>query len=180
MNNQLSNHEDPWALIRQQVELIQQNSDQGFYGEIDRKGWEGITFLLGDEHYLIALEDIVEIIPLPKLTPIPNVSRWLKGITNFRGDILIVSDLKDFIEKKESEITQKTRVFIISMHNELVGIMVDQVINLLKVPIDIKSTEAIEKDPSSYLKGIYKLNNQIYKLISIDKLIQCELFSVVN
>ena len=79
---------DPIELLKKIADKIYAKQEKAENLEIEGKGWQGISFLCGNQGYMVSIKEVVEIIPYPKLIPIPGVSRWLKGVMNFRGDIL--------------------------------------------------------------------------------------------
>ena len=60
--------------------------------------WVGIGFRLGTENFVASRSDIREVLPVPdQVTRVPGAKPWLRGITNVRGQLLTVVDLKAFL-----------------------------------------------------------------------------------
>ena len=53
-----------------------------------------ITFTLGDETYGVEVTKVREILTYPKVTELPNASRWVKGVINLRGEVTPIIDLR--------------------------------------------------------------------------------------
>ena len=56
-----------------------------------------LALRLGPWNLLFSMDDVAEIIPVPRITRVPGVKRWLLGIANLRGKVVSVSDLRDFL-----------------------------------------------------------------------------------
>jgi twitching motility protein PilI len=59
--------------------------------------WSGIAFRVGDNSLIAALDEVVEILDMPKLARVPLAQPWVCGIANIRGNMLPVVDFSGFL-----------------------------------------------------------------------------------
>ena len=90
-----------------------------------------LIFTLGKETYGVPILKIQNIERRLDITPVPGTPLFVKGITNLRGQIIPVLDLKEKLGIGEAEVTDKTCIIIVNvrrdagMHKN--GVMVDEV-----------------------------------------------------
>jgi len=60
--------------------------------------WRGVGYRLGHRRVVSDFREIVEIVPMPPITPVPCAQPWLLGVGNLRGNLLPVVDLRCFLE----------------------------------------------------------------------------------
>ena len=56
---------------------------------------------------------MVEILPLPPVTPVPGAQPWMLGVANVRGNLLPIVDLKQFLEGERTVLHEGQRVLIV-------------------------------------------------------------------
>jgi len=107
-----------------------------------------VSFTVSDEEYAIPIENIQEIVQIPEhITKVPNSEATIIGIMNLRDKILPLASLRRLFGFPEEELTEQSRIVVLSMGNLSVGIVVDGVKEVLRVPESI-----IEPVPSIILK----------------------------
>lgn len=89
-----------------------------------------LALRLGSWNLLFSMDDVAEIIPLPRITRVPGVKRWLLGIANLRGKVISVSDLRDFLIGRPTPQLPGSQVVIIRAGNWDYGLLVDEVIGM--------------------------------------------------
>ena len=66
-----------------------------------------VVFPVGDEEYAMEIDEIKEVVPAPKLAPIPQTEKYVLGVGNVRGTVLAILDLAIKFGLKEKEKTWK-------------------------------------------------------------------------
>ena len=132
-----------------------------------------LTFSIGNESYGIDVKNVVEIMRIPMITPIPDVYHFIKGVINLRGKIVPVIDFRCRLELSSIEYDDRTCIIVVQFQDINVGIIVDRVSDVLTVPIKI-----IEPKPnvnttrgSRFITGIIKVNENIKSLLDIEKIL---------
>src|SRR5512133_400447 len=126
-----------------------------------------VVFELANEFYGIDIALVESIIKVQSITQLPQTPAYIKGVTNLRGTVLPVIDLRIRFGLETQKDTKETRVIIVTMGNIKVGAMVDGVSEVLRV-----SDELIEPLPplvnsvnSDFLKGIVRLEDRLIILL---------------
>jgi len=90
-----------------------------------------VEFVLGKEHFAIDLFDVKEVVEFTSITQLPNVSPYLKGIIDLRGEITTIIDLKLRFNISENINISAESSRIIVLDNKItrskIGILVDDV-----------------------------------------------------
>lgn len=132
-----------------------------------------VIFELASEYYGIDIALVESIIKIQTITQLPKSPAYVRGVTNLRGSVLPVIDLRTRFAINSSEDTKQTRIIIVTMGVIKVGVVVDGVSEVLRV-----SDELIEPLPpmissvnSAFLKGIVRLENRLIILLELGKVL---------
>jgi len=128
-----------------------------------------VVFRLGDEQFAVETAKVQSINDNMGITKVPKSPEHIKGLINLRGNIISLLDINLLLDIERSESSQNN-IIILEMEDELVGITVDQVDEVLD--IDESIIEKMESDrKKSFLKGVINFKDRIVTLIDIDKLL---------
>src|SRR5262245_9851243 len=97
-----------------------------------RAGSRLIRFSLGNTSYAVHESFVTELDRVPKTTLVPQTPAWLRGVTNLRGDILSVVDLRMFIGLDPTP-AASGRMLVLRLPEEdfSLGLLVDTVDGIL-------------------------------------------------
>jgi len=132
-----------------------------------------LTFLIGDENYGIAIENVVEIIGIQPITEMPEMPDYIKGIINLRGSIVPAMDIRLRFKKPEADYTKRTCIIVIHIGGMSTGLIVDCVSEVQTIPDEeISATPEIRSgDRRGYVRSIGKTQNHIILLLDCEKLL---------
>lgn len=142
-----------------------------------------IRFLLGDMLFAIPLSAATEIGHLPNITPLPNLPDWILGVSNIRGEIISIVDIKLFFGLPVHGIKRDSRFIVVRDQNMKVGLMVDKVIGILSIDhndIEIQENpyrKSEEAGASVYISGIVITQDGLLNLMDTDKLLSSPLMN---
>jgi purine-binding chemotaxis protein CheW len=135
-----------------------------------------VVFELANELYGINIAVVESIIKMQSITQLPQTPTFIKGVTNLRGAVLPVIDLRLRFGLEPRPDTKQTRVIIVTMGKVKVGIMVDGVSEVLHV-----SDEIIEPLPamvnsvnSDFLKGIVRFDDRLIILLEVEMVLDLQ------
>lgn len=122
--------------------------------------------------YAIPISNVQEIIPMPVPTRLPQVPEFIEGIINLRGKIIPIIDLKKKFALGGIIDGQDRRSIIIDMEGQIIGIIVDEVNEVLRLPADRIETPpvAISGITAEYLTGVGKLENRLLIIVDVNKI----------
>lgn len=132
-----------------------------------------IVIRLGDEQYGIDIRYIDNIVRMQRMTRVPKVPEYLKGVINLRGEVLPVMSLRLKMELDEDEITRKTRIIILKLEQEgNVGIIVDEVKEVVTLGGDqIEKLTYDNKDgKANFINAVGKHNNELISLLDLNSI----------
>ena len=139
-----------------------------------------LTVVLDNEAYGIAVIKVREIIRLQKITPVPQMPVFVKGVINLRGRVIPVIDLRIKFGLK-AELAEHTCVVVVQIaleagRNVQMGLVVDSVEEV----VSLTSSE-IEPTPefgaridTSYLLGLAKIKGVVKTLLDIERVVAPE------
>lgn len=134
-----------------------------------------IVVRLGEEQYGIDIRYIDNIVRMQKITRVPKVAPYLKGVINLRGEVIPIMSLRLKMFLPEDEITKATRIIILKLEQYgSVGIIVDEVREV--VTLDAEHIEKIAYDSkderSNFLSGIGKYEGGLISLLDFNLVMQ--------
>ena len=144
-------------------------------GEDDTTKNKYLTFVIEDEIFGIDISQVIEIIPVPAITWMPENPEAIKGIINLRGSIIPVIDVRIRFNKQERPYDEFTCIIIIEHENNQIGIIVDTVNEVLYIPKHLMSSppNAKLKYQNKFIKAIGKMNEEVQLLLDLDKFLYC-------
>ncbi|MBN2030900.1 chemotaxis protein CheW [bacterium] len=115
-------------------EILQSRSkelaDELFEQSNDAEYFEVVEFILSFEKYAIESLFVSEVTPLKDFTPLPCTPSFVLGITNIRGKIVSVIDIKKFFNLPEKGLTNLNRVIVVETPEMELGILADSIIGV--------------------------------------------------
>ncbi|MEL5430467.1 chemotaxis protein CheW [Serratia nevei] len=145
-------------------------------------GQEFLIFTLGNEEYGIDILKVQEIRGYDQVTRIANTPAFIKGVTNLRGVIVPIIDLRVKFSQQSVSYDENTVVIVLNFGQRVVGIVVDGVSDVLSL-----TAEQIRPAPefavtlaTEYLNGLGSLGERMLILVDIEKLLSSEEMSLVD
>lgn len=89
-----------------------------------------LALRLSSWNLLFSMDDVTEIIPVPRITRVPGVKRWLLGIANLRGRVISVSDLRDFLVGRATVRLPSSQVVVVHAGAWDYGLLADEIIGM--------------------------------------------------
>ena len=127
-----------------------------------------VIFGLGQEEYAISISQVKEIIKYKDVTKLPNMGGGMEGIISLRGRVIPVINLSKRLNVPTASTVEK-KVLIIETENHDLGVIVDQVTEVLRV-----QEASIETLPmvagNEYIQGIGKVSNRLLIWLDVETL----------
>ncbi len=134
-----------------------------------------VVFSLLNENYGIDIYKVQEIIQYRDITFVPKAPPFVKGVINLRGKIIPVIDLKERFNLPEKEITPDTRIIVVEISSQTVGLIVDSVTEVLRIPKDnIEPPPPVTTIEADFIEGVGKLDERLIIILDIDKILTKE------
>lgn len=130
-----------------------------------------IVVRFGEEQYGIDIRFIDNIVRMQRMTRVPKVPAYLKGVINLRGEVLPVMSLRLKMGLAADEITRATRIIILKLEQEgNVGIIVDEVKEVITLEASQveKMTHDAKDGKRSFISGVGKRNGELISLLDLN------------
>ncbi len=148
----------------------------------DKGGHEYLVFTLGDEEYGIEILKVQEIRGYERITRIANAPNFISGVTNLRGVIVPIVDLRVKFDFNTTVLDKDTVIIVLTLTNRVVGIVVDGVSDVLSL-----AAEQIRPAPefsvtlsTEYLQGLGAIDERMLILVDIEKLLNSQEMELVD
>jgi purine-binding chemotaxis protein CheW len=141
-----------------------------------------VTFQVGAEEYGLDITSITEVVRLLKITPLPRMPEFVEGVINLRGVIIPIVDLRKRFSLPASADNRRTMRMMITRGavygasgaaNELLGLVVDSVHEVLHVPkknID-PAPQAATGEHAHFITGMGKVGDRLIIMIDITRIL---------
>ncbi len=135
-----------------------------------------VVFELGNEHYGVDISAVEAIIKMQPITVVPHTPHFVEGVTNLRGSVLPVIDLRKRFGLSWEDISKNSRIVVIVLGKTKVGMIVDAVSEVMRVQDD-----AIEPPPAmvtsvdtTFIIGIAKIGDKLVILLDLSKVLSLQ------
>lgn len=142
---------------------------------------KGLAVRLADWKLLFPLEVVSEIATLPQITPVPGVKSWFMGITNLRGIIISIIDLRHYLSGESTILSPKSRFIVIRSGDWGYGWLVDEIVGMRHFDTQDLASEQDEVDPvlGAYSTGSFHEAGHSWRVLNIERLANDPRFQVV-
>ncbi|GFN30456.1 chemotaxis protein CheW [Paenibacillus xylaniclasticus] len=148
--------------ISENVDLMDEDSQKDKY----------LTFIVDEECYGIEIRYVTEIIGLQKITSVPEMPDFVRGIVNLRGKIIPVMDVRVRFNKPYREYMDRTCIIVIDINELSIGLIVDSVSEVMAIPSgEVVAPPDLYKRGHRFVMGIGKVGNEVKLLLDCDKLL---------
>lgn len=121
----------------------------------------------GAERYALRVSEIHEIIKLQKITEVPNSKIYLEGVTNLRGKIVPIINLRKRFHFAEEPHTKLSRIVVVNYREEIVGMIVDSVHQVITFSEVQPPGEIVSGADSQYFAGIGYTEEGLISILNI-------------
>jgi purine-binding chemotaxis protein CheW len=125
-----------------------------------------LTFEFAGDRYGIDLMHITEIVGIQRITRLPEVPDFIKGVINLRGRIIPLLDMRLKFNKPTTEYDERTCVIIIEMQNLTAGFIVDKVADVITLGHDEISPPPADDERYRYIRGIATKEGQVTMILN--------------
>jgi purine-binding chemotaxis protein CheW len=145
--------------------------------DIDRKTsreeMQMLTFTLDNVYYGVNVHQVREVKNFEGVTPVPYAPAYVKGVTNLRGEVLPVIDLRKRFGITEQKEHESTGIMIIVQDKHPIGVMVDSVMEVLTLPKeDIETNpDSLIVDKNESVLGVAKHDKDLIILLDLMKVV---------
>jgi purine-binding chemotaxis protein CheW len=134
-----------------------------------------LSFTICGDHYAVNVAKVLEVLQEESITPVPNAPAYIRGIINFRGDVVPVFETRVRFNLPERIKEEPYNVIVLDVSEGVdmfrLGALVDKVKDVISIEdADIKPVPTMSKEfNTDFLQGIYKLDKEFIMLLNVEK-----------
>jgi purine-binding chemotaxis protein CheW len=135
--------------------------------EVESKQY--IVVMVGDEHYGIDIGYIDNIVRMQKITRVPRVQDYFRGVINLRGEVVPIMSLRKKMGLEDDVFTNASRIIILKLEgNASLGIIVDEV----REVVNLSEDEIDKTNKGKFINGIGKHEEELISLLEINAIVE--------
>lgn len=141
------------------------------------KEYQLVVFTIGKEEFGVEISQVREIVRLVQITYLPKAPAFIEGVVNLRGQILPVIDLAKKLGIVSNTRTEATRIIVVEVGGNTVGMIVDSVPEVLRLSSDCVDDvpQLVDTEvPEHYIRGVGKLKDRLLVLLDLNKILTPE------
>jgi purine-binding chemotaxis protein CheW len=135
-----------------------------------------VSFNIGTEEFGVDILKVQEINRMVEITKVPRSPEFVEGIINLRGKVIPIIDLRKRFSMEAAEHDKNTRIVVVDIDGQVMGMIVDAVSEVLRIP-----TNTIEPPPdvvagidSEYIRGVAKLQDRLLIFLDLARILSRE------
>lgn len=170
--------QDPFTLLRRMAQESMSNAP-GLPQETEtRTLWSGVAFRLGEMRLVAPLDQVLEVLPCPSMTLVPNTKSWLKGVANVRGNLITIVDLPEYFGKSPVFVNDAARLMILNSPGLNTGVVVHEVLGLRHFDADLERQDlsGLDDPVLAHLKGAFLHDNVLWGVFDMKSLADAPTF----
>jgi purine-binding chemotaxis protein CheW len=153
--------------------VAEQDSDLLKINEDDNIDEMFLTFGIQDEEYAVNITHVTEIVGIQKISEVPDVPAFIKGVINLRGKVIPVMDVRLRFGLPWREYDDRTTIIVLELNGAPTGLMVDRVNDVTAIP-----EGQIDPPPrwrnngtQGVIKGLGKQDNRVSVILDVGRLL---------
>lgn len=133
-----------------------------------------LLFNLGNEVFGLKISCIIQIVEMQKVTEVPDMPSYIKGVINQRGKVIPLMDLRLRFGMDERDYDDRNCIIIVSVHDSFIGFIVDTVAEVHDIDdANIDPSPGFKSDSlkERYISGLGKIGEDVKILLDVEKII---------
>jgi purine-binding chemotaxis protein CheW len=135
-----------------------------------------LTFEIDGEDYGIEIKFVEDIIRMQTITKVPDMPPFVEGITNLRGDLIGVIDVRKRFQKTPKDFDDLNCIIVIEYNEFKLGLIVDSVKETIAIESDnvVQPPNAKLRYYNQFIRNIGKVGQSVRLLLDLDRLLAQE------
>ena len=139
-----------------------------------RKHWsQFVGFQIANQDYAFPIEQIREIVVLGKVTRTPQVPDYCEGVSNLRGSIIPIINVRALFGLDPKPADGETRVIVVHVADKKMGCTVDTVSQVIRLPQESiqPAPETVTAGGAGYISGFARVDGRLIILLDVNALL---------
>ncbi len=132
------------------------------------------VFELSERLFALSILDVQEILENAEITRVPTTPHFLRGVTNLRGDIVPVVDIREVLHLPVKPKTRESRIMILNIKHVQLGIFVDAIKEVTRVEKRFAQPDAVQVGISDgkFITNVIHYKDRFLVLLNLENLYQ--------
>jgi len=135
-----------------------------------------VSFNIGTEEFGVDILKVQEINRMVEITRVPQAPHYVEGVINLRGKVIPIVDLRKRFGLELKEHDKNTRIVVVDIGGNIMGMIVDSVSEVLRLPASTiePPPEIVTGVNAEYIKGVAKLEDRLLIFLDLSRVIDAE------
>jgi purine-binding chemotaxis protein CheW len=133
-----------------------------------------IVFICSQQQFALPIEIIEKILPLEKITLIPEATPYVSGVIQYDGNTMPIVDLSKRLFDNDMAITEHSKIIVVSDKDLRFGVAVDSVVSVSEFDADLPTVNGTVENKVQYIEHLFKTDTDIIIQIEINSLFDSE------
>lgn len=163
---------DPLELLRRMEQQSRQHA-VALPQEVENvELWSGVGFRLAEMHLVAPLDQVLEVLPCPSMTPVPGAKHWVKGVSNIRGNLYTVIDMAQYFDKPAVFLDDRARILLLNIPGLNAALIVNDVLGLRHFDAELERQDlsGIDDPVLAHLTNAYLHDNVLWGVFDLKSL----------
>ena len=131
-----------------------------------------VNFTVDNIHYGVPVEQVREVRDMQAVTPVPGSPPYVEGVTNLRGQVITVVDLRKRLGLSGGSGAAAGKIMIIDNDKSAVGVVVDSVteVSTLKEG-DVERNSEVTAALGDFIMGVGKQSDHLSLILDVSKIV---------
>ncbi len=129
-----------------------------------------VTFAIAEEMYAVPVEFVREIVRIPKVTRVPLVPEYIRGVTNLRGEVLPVMSIRKRLGLEEGDL-ETAKVVVLDWKGRTLGVVVDRTAQVVQITEDQMEETSTA---SEFVEKVIRTEDALQMILEVEKLFAME------
>lgn len=138
-----------------------------------RNSAQFVGFRLAGQDYVFPIGQIQEIVILDSITKTPQVADYVEGVSNLRGTIIPIINLRRLFGLEMKSVDEETRTIVVNVGSRTMGCTVDAVTQVIRIPADEiqPAPELVAGEATPWIAGFAKQHERLLIVLDINELL---------
>lgn len=129
-----------------------------------------LTFRLEGGEYALDIRDVIEVLSMVALAPMPQTQPWLAGMLNLRGHVMPVIDLRRRLGLAPRPYGLDTPIIVVRQAGRPIGLIVDEATEVLTLPDQALTRPDALAGREHAISAVARLNDRLIMLLDLDRI----------
>ena len=137
----------------------------------------GVGPPIGTRRLASGFGEVLEILPIPQITPVPGAQPWMLGVANVRGNLLPIVDLKQFLEGERTVLHEGQRILLVRQPGGDVAVLIDELYGQRSFneqqqlnDEEAQAAQLVEGRYAHFIDRAYRLGDHPWGIFSLERL----------